>query len=154
MLTAGDEFGRTQHGNNNAYCQDNVLTWLDWENRDRELVETTAGLAAIRQRFTAFSDTQFLDGNGDVEWLSASGEAMTVADWEDPDLQVFAMVLKTLDRQTAKPARVAVLFNRAHEARDAVLNPETGRKWRKLSSSRGAAAIHLKPRSVEFWLEA
>uniref|UniRef100_UPI002611347E glycogen debranching protein GlgX n=1 Tax=uncultured Rhizobium sp. TaxID=155567 RepID=UPI002611347E len=154
MLTAGDEFGRTQRGNNNAYCQDNALTWLDWQNRDTELLETTAGLAAMRQRFTAFSDTQFLDGNGDVEWLSASGEAMTVADWEDPDLRVFAMLLKTLDRQTGKPARIAVLFNRAHETRDAILSPETGRKWKKLSSGRGAAAIHLKPRSVEFWLEA
>lgn len=154
MLTAGDEFGRTQRGNNNAYCQDNALTWLDWRNRDDELLDTTANLAAMRQRFTAFSDTQFLDGNGDVEWLSATGEAMTVADWEDPDLQVFAMLLKTLDRQTGKPARIAVLFNRAHETRNAALRPETGRKWKKLSSGRGAAAIHLKPRSVEIWLEA
>ncbi len=154
MLTAGDEFGRTQRGNNNAYCQDNALTWLDWQNRDSELLETTASLAAMRQRFTAFSDTQFLQGNGDVEWLSANGEAMTVTDWEDPDLQVFAMVLKTLDRQTGKPARIAALFNRAHETRNAALHPETGRKWKKLSTGRGATAIQLKPRSVEFWLEA
>ncbi len=61
MLTAGDEFGRTQRGNNNAYCQDNALTWLDWSKADEELIDTTtARLAAMRQRFSCFMDTSVL----------------------------------------------------------------------------------------------
>ena len=48
MLTAGDEFGRTQRGNNNAYAQDNEMTWLDWQGRDRELEAHVAALAAFR----------------------------------------------------------------------------------------------------------
>jgi glycogen operon protein len=48
MLTAGDEFGRTQYGNNNAYCQDNAISWVDWQNRDRALEDWTALLARVR----------------------------------------------------------------------------------------------------------
>ncbi len=55
MLTAGDEGGRSQHGNNNAYCQDNEITWLDWKALDEELIAHTAFVAALRRRFTVFS---------------------------------------------------------------------------------------------------
>lgn len=80
MLTAGDEFGRTQHGNNNAYCQDNAAFWLDWAGRDTALEDHVAALSAARAaRRTEFA--QFPQGG---EWLAPSGAAMTVADWEDP----------------------------------------------------------------------
>ena len=80
MLTAGDEFGRTQHGNNNAYCQDNAAFWLDWAGRDTALEDQVAALSAARAaRRTEFA--QFPQGG---EWLAPSGAAMTVADWEDP----------------------------------------------------------------------
>ncbi|NBB49432.1 glycogen debranching protein GlgX [Rhizobium sp. CRIBSB] len=153
MITAGDEFGRTQRGNNNAYCQDNALTWLDWSAVDPELMETTARLAAMRHRFGCFSDTGFLTGDGDVEWLGPTGETMTTAEWETPDLSTLTMVLSTLDGETAKPARIAVLFNRSTEPRDIVLPPATGRKWRRLATGRAQAAISVKPRSVDFWVE-
>ena len=51
MLTAGDEFGRTQHGNNNAYAQDNEITWLDWAGRDRALEDFACALSAFRKRW-------------------------------------------------------------------------------------------------------
>ncbi len=60
MLTMGDEAGRSQRGNNNAYCQDNAITWFDWSKIDKALVEHTAVLAAIRKRFEVFSQTSFL----------------------------------------------------------------------------------------------
>jgi glycogen operon protein len=80
MLTAGDEFGRSQEGNNNAYAQDNALSWVDWSHRDRELEDYVAGLAAWRaERVRAFA--QFpLSGR----WLRLAGGDMTVADWQDP----------------------------------------------------------------------
>jgi glycogen debranching enzyme len=154
MITAGDEFGRTQHGNNNAYCQDNASTWLDWSTADKDLIETTARLAAMRQRFSCFMDTGFLTGDGDVAWLGPSGESMTIPEWETPDLATLTMVLSTLDRETGKPARLAVLFNRAHDAQEMVLPVTPGRKWRRLQTGKGAANITVKPRSVDFWLES
>ena len=64
MLTAGDEFGRTQHGNNNAYAQDNEMTWLDWQGRDRELEAHVAGAGRVPQALArqARRRHRFLDG--------------------------------------------------------------------------------------------
>ncbi|GGB96433.1 glycogen operon protein GlgX homolog [Novosphingobium endophyticum] len=80
MLTAGDEFGRSQRGNNNAYCQDNAIGWLDWENRDRELEDHVARLSLVRTKrrgwFARFPDT--------VEWHTLGGHPKTTADWENP----------------------------------------------------------------------
>ncbi|TIV12604.1 MAG: glycogen debranching enzyme GlgX, partial [Mesorhizobium sp.] len=62
MLTAGDEFGRTQKGNNNAYAQDNAITWLDWGGRDQALERYAASLATLRRAFPVLADTRFLTG--------------------------------------------------------------------------------------------
>ena len=80
MLTAGDEFGRTQLGNNNAYCQDNPLGWADWEGRDTDLEAYVASLAAQR----AARGAAFAEFPQDGQWLAPSGAPMTAADWEDP----------------------------------------------------------------------
>ncbi|KKX30494.1 glycogen debranching protein GlgX [Rhizobium sp. LC145] len=149
MLTAGDEGGRSQRGNNNAYAQDNEITWLDWRSLDENLIEHTAMLAALRKRFAVFSETHFFSGDGDVEWLAPSGNPMTVADWEAPDASAVGMILETLDRETGKPARLAVLFNRAHIPLGFML---PGKGWRELAS--GAPWRKTLPaRSVFFCIE-
>ena len=79
MLTAGDEFGRTQRGNNNAYAQDNALSWLDWAGRDVALEDCVAGLAAFRAAHPAFVDPAI---RHDTEWRRLDGGAMTAADWD------------------------------------------------------------------------
>jgi glycogen operon protein len=79
MLTAGDEFGRSQQGNNNAYAQDNALTWLDWEGRDRALEDHVAALAAWRAQRASW----FIRFPEYGAWLGARG-ALEVADWEAP----------------------------------------------------------------------
>jgi glycogen operon protein len=153
MITAGDEFGRSQRGNNNAYCQNNALTWLDWSKADEELIETTSRLAAMRQRFSCFMDTGVLKGDGDVEWLNTGGLPMTVDDWQTANLSAFSMVLASIDRETAKDCRIAVLFNRSAEPEDFVLPSQGKRKWRRLETGRTAAKIVVKSRSVDFWTE-
>ncbi|MFZ1744004.1 MAG: glycogen debranching protein GlgX, partial [Pontixanthobacter sp.] len=77
MLTAGDEFGRSQRGNNNAYAQDNVISWIDWEDRDLALENFTTQLAQSRSRRRRFF-TQFPQGGN---WIGPAGVAMTVSDW-------------------------------------------------------------------------
>ncbi|MDR6509304.1 glycogen operon protein [Novosphingobium capsulatum] len=77
MLTAGDEFGRSQQGNNNAYSQDNPLSWIDWQARDRDLEDFVARLSAARM-----GDMARFPENG--QWLALDGAAMDGARWEDP----------------------------------------------------------------------
>jgi glycogen operon protein len=100
MLTAGDEFGRTQGGNNNAYAQDNEVTWLDWKRRDTELERYAVALADMRKRFPILSDLAFLNGRvagranaPDVVWLAETGKPMTEADWHDPAHRRLIMLL-------------------------------------------------------------
>jgi glycogen operon protein len=82
MLTAGDEFGRSQQGNNNAYAQDNALSWIDWAKRDRQLEDVVVGLAAWRAAHVAHLRQFALPG----EWLTLAGEPMTSAGWDNPGL--------------------------------------------------------------------
>lgn len=148
MLTAGDEGGRSQHGNNNAYCQDNEITWVDWSSLSQELTDHTAFLAALRKRFGVFSQTEFFSGNGDVTWLAPSGEPMTVAEWERPDMPAFAMVLATPDHETENDAELAVLINRSREIVPFTL---PGDDWQAIGTDFGNPAF-LPARSVVFYL--
>ena len=83
MLCAGDEFGRTQRGNNNAYAQDNEITWLNWQNRDIDLENFVADLASLRTKCIPTEATKFVQ---QARWLDLSGNEMTAEKWEDPGL--------------------------------------------------------------------
>jgi glycogen operon protein len=97
MLQGGDEQGRTQAGNNNAYCQDNELTWLDWEQADDNLTDFVSGLIALRRRFPQLRRRAWLTGEAlpgeqpDVLWRHPAGRTMTVSDWESSTLHTFGM---------------------------------------------------------------
>ncbi|MBX4991245.1 glycogen operon protein [Rhizobium binae] len=157
MLTAGDEGGRSQRGNNNAYCQDNAITWVDWKALDEDLIAHTAFVAGLRRRFTVFSETDFLSGNGDVEWISVSGEPMTVAEWETPGLPTLGMLLATDDRASkGKRTRLAVLFNRSESRQLFTLPSEGEASWRQLTpagAKKVGARVTVEPRSVGFFIE-
>lgn len=83
MLTAGDEFGRTQQGNNNAYAQDNAIGWIDWQGRDRAIEAHAIAMAALRADQPDLRDTAILT-DADVAWLDEQSEPLTTAQWEDP----------------------------------------------------------------------
>jgi glycogen operon protein len=155
MLTAGDEGGRTQRGNNNAYCQDNDITWLDWKALDEELIAHTAFVSALRKRFDVFSQVSFLSGDGDVEWIAPSGQPMTVSEWETPDFATLGMVLTTVDRSSGKTVRLAVLFNRSGTEQTFSL-PGSRPSWRRLAAGgmrKSEARTVVPGRSVTFHLE-
>jgi len=90
MLLHGDELGRTQRGNNNAYCQDNELSWVDWSSADQELAAFTAALIAMRREHPVFRRRRFFAGRPirggddlrDIAWFTESGKEMTEQDWE------------------------------------------------------------------------
>ncbi len=95
MLQAGDEFARTQRGNNNAYCQDNEISWVDWRLRsaNHDLLKFVQLLARLRRRNVEFRRETFLKGAAsrtgvkDVVWLNARGTEMTQADWGDGNVR-------------------------------------------------------------------
>jgi len=99
MLTAGDELGRTQQGNNNAYCQDNELSWLDWEGADTELAQYVRELIALRKRHPGFRRRSYPKPE-DVTWLRHAGGAMTEEDWKRPQTRALGMLL--LGKQLAE----------------------------------------------------
>lgn len=80
MLTAGDEWGRSQQGNNNAYCQDNPIGWLDWARRDKALEDYVAALSQAR----AAHREDYAHFPANVRWLTRGGDEMSVSDWERP----------------------------------------------------------------------
>ncbi|MGF0539228.1 glycogen debranching protein GlgX [Agrobacterium sp. ES01] len=152
MLTAGDEGGRTQQGNNNAYCQDNEITWLDWETMDAELIDLTASLQTMRRRFSVFSDTRLLTDH-DVEWLTLDGQPMSVSDWEQPDAAGFAMVLKTHDAMSDKDTRLAVIFNRSDVMHRVELPMSGTAEWQIASTGATPTTLEMDPRSVVFLVQ-
>lgn len=83
MLLAGDEHGHSQHGNNNAYCQDNALTWLDWEKANSGLTAFTAALIHLRQRIPALiRDAWWQEGDGNVRWLGQDAQPLSAEAWQ------------------------------------------------------------------------
>ena len=102
MLNAGDELGRTQGGNNNAYCQDNEVSWFDWDLEDwqRDLLASTAFLTRLRAELPVLRPRSFFtgrevhdDGSMDLAWFSAEGKPMENGHWEDPATRTLQMLL-------------------------------------------------------------
>ncbi len=100
MLLGGDELGRTQRGNNNAWCQDNELSWYDWAAADEDLLEFTRRLIRLRQEHPVFRRSSFLtgmssEGSGlpDVWWFRPDGRRMTMRDWQKPETRTLGVFL-------------------------------------------------------------
>jgi glycogen operon protein len=125
MLLAGDEFGNSQSGNNNAYCQDNEISWLDWPKLDeqrvfhaqvRKLIALRRNIALLRQPVYLHGRTENAAGYLDIEWLGPSGGHLTAEQWAD----THAMTVLLCDTRTAGFAAddvqaLAVLFNTSSE---------------------------------------
>ena len=99
MLLGGDEMGRTQHGNNNAYCQDNETTWFDWASADTALLDYTRNLIAFRRAHPVFRRRRFLAGTeaSELQWFTPAGTPMDSADWADPNARAIAIYLDGSD---------------------------------------------------------
>src|SRR5665647_3221095 len=102
MITAGDELGRSQGGNNNTYCQDNDMSWIDWdlEPWQADLLATTRFLAGLRSSNPVLGQRSFftgrrahLDGVTDLQWFSADGQPMSNRTWDDGDNRTLTMLL-------------------------------------------------------------
>jgi glycogen operon protein len=125
MILAGDEFARTQRGNNNAYAQDNEISWVHWDHdeRGKRLIEFTRALIEMRQRFPILRRVRWLDGNydeelevRDVTWIDADGSPMEEQDWDDESRKCFGMLLdgrapETGIRRRGEMVTLLIVFN-------------------------------------------
>jgi isoamylase len=101
MITAGDELGRTQGGNNNAYCQDNEVSWLDWGAIDADLWTFVSRAVSVRRSSPALRQEAFFEGaevpgtggTRDLAWFGPGGEQLTNQEWFDTGLQTIGMYL-------------------------------------------------------------
>ncbi len=93
MILGGDELGRTQGGNNNAYCQDNSTSWFDWDAADAGLTEFTRQLIAVRRAHPALRHGAYLADPGYAVWFTPAGRAMTAADWDSPGSKSMAVYI-------------------------------------------------------------
>ena len=144
MLQAGDEFGRTQHGNNNAYCQDNEAFWLDWAGADNNLAAFVAELSLLRRTYPLLAAEDFLTGTGDppdARWLKPDGTPILDCEWVGLD----ALCLMLNDAAET----LLIALNRSREAVPLTL-PE-GAHWRRLTHSTDGAGANLPARSISLW---
>mgnify|MGYP000969141202 CR=1 FL=1 len=158
MLTAGDEMGRTQQGNNNAYAQDNRVTWLDWEGADQDGIELVARLSRLRAKHPCLTVDEWLtgrvleDGPPDAAWLKPDGSEMRSGDWDDPSLTTLGLALFRSAAPGGDDDRLCLWLNRGETA-VAVSPPEpkAGCLWRVLLRSETAdpAAEAMTGETVE-----
>jgi glycogen operon protein len=122
MLLGGDEWGRTQGGNNNAWCQDNEISWFNWEQWDQDLLAFTRQLIALRRAHPVFRRTKFFEGKGeqlpDVWWMRPDGRRMTRRDWDNTESRAIGVFLngeelraETKDGERVRDESFLLLFN-------------------------------------------
>ena len=157
MLLGGDEIGRTQGGNNNAYCQDSQLSWYDWTKVDDDLLEFTSLLIAFRREHPVFHRRRFFRGRAirgtiDLGWFRPDGAEMTDEDWESGFAKAVGVFLngaaidsRDLRGQPVVDDSFAVLFNAHHEAIEWALPTAFGRSFELVVASGRSFEVPAAP---------
>jgi isoamylase len=162
MLLGGDEIGRTQQGNNNAYCQDNEVSWFDWEHVDSGLLDFTRRLIHIQAQSPVFRRRRWFKGRplrgagvSDIAWFRPDGAEMSEDDWSQGNAKSFAVflngdALRDID-DDGRPVRgdsFILLFNAHHEPLAFTMPGESfGAKWKVVVDT--AAADDTRHHSVK-----
>jgi len=161
MIAAGDEIGRTQQGNNNAYCQDNEISWLDWDldEADQALLAFARRMIALRRAHPVFRRRQFMQGRRlrgsgvkDLAWFRPDGQEMSDEDW-GTYVRCFGMRLAgdAIDEVDDAGGRIVdgtflVLLNAHHETIDFVLPGAPARqRWEVVADTRTAGEPEAEP---------
>jgi glycogen operon protein len=162
MLLAGDELGRTQHGDENAYCRDDELSWLDWSAVDEPLLEFTRRLIRLRREEPAFRGRRWLsgepaqgDGPKDVAWFRPDGGELEEEDWRTGFAKSLGVYLNGSATGLSGPRGEPILgesffliFNAHHEPLSFRLpGPEYATGWREILATRDATP--REPGAVE-----
>ena len=167
MICHGDELGRTQGGNNNGYCQDNEITWIDWGNADAELIEFTRTVSALRAAHPVFRRRRFFSGRPvrprgggdalpDIAWFAPDGSEMSDEDWESGFAKSITVYLNgqgipDLDvrGQRVTDDSFVMCFNAHHEPIDFTLPAgEFGAAWQPVIDTGADASADGEPKAI------
>ncbi len=166
MICHGDELGRTQSGNNNGYCQDNAVTWIDWEHSDTDLLDFTRTVAALRAAHPVFRRKRFFDGRPvrrrdtehipDISWFRPDGTEMSDADWDSGFGKSVAVYLNGQGIPDLDPRgrRVTddsfvLCFNAHHEPIQFILpSAEFGLAWRPVVDTAAESRVAVDSSAV------
>ena len=147
MLVAGDELGRTQGGNNNAYCQDNEISWVDWEAADLDLLTFSKKIIHFARRHPVFNRRRWFKGQPykgvdveDIAWFRPDGEQVTEENWRDDYAKTLGIFLngKAIPSPGPKGEKIVdddffLIFNAYHDSINFLLPPQKfGRRWTKI----------------------
>ena len=142
MVLAGDELGRSQQGNNNAYCQDNPINWLDWGAigaQGKALASFTSKLLALRRAFPVLEASHYRHlpgspGDDSIQWFNGEGRLMADDHWHDRNNQLLGYLLSEPGASgNGGPRYLLVIFNASRQEQDFVLpTPESGASWQEL----------------------
>jgi glycogen operon protein len=156
QLLAGDELGHSQHGNNNAYCQDNETSWLNWTNVDAELTAFVAQLIHLRHAHAALHHARWFAGAGaldagapaDIHWRRPDGLALSAADWDDTQSRSFACLVEVHEGAHAGQAPVERWLLAFHPANEAVTFALPPGEWHWALNSAAAVALPQDCREI------
>ncbi|RYZ29194.1 MAG: glycogen debranching enzyme GlgX [Chitinophagaceae bacterium] len=175
MIVAGDELGKTQGGNNNAYCQDNEISWIDWEGADPDLMTFTKKIIHFVKRHPVFNRRKWFKGQPikgvgveDIAWFNTDGSEMSEENWKQDYAKTLGIYMSGKGIPTPGPKGEKILddnffiiFNAYHNALTFKLPPaRLGRKWTKIldtstnyfeetgESFKALETVHVEGRSV------
>ncbi|MBW8469537.1 MAG: glycogen debranching protein GlgX [Thiobacillus sp.] len=146
QLLAGDEIGHSQQGNNNVYCQDNTLTWLDWAHADTALASFVAGLAALRRQHPGLRQARWFTGQPladggppDIAWIDVNGQAPSFQAWQSTEHRTLGAVITAGETGLAPIERLLLVWHAGHGPTVLTLPP--GRWSLRLDSTRARVAL-------------
>jgi isoamylase len=140
MILAGDEFGNSQGGNNNAYCQDNEIGWTDWSRHDPELQAFVRKLIDLRNHHSAISRPEFVTGarnakgQPDISWFSSTGSRMAPEEWGHPHVKCLTVTLAPVNPEHTS---VLIMLNAAHHDVDFIVPKAGSASWNVLLATAG-----------------
>jgi isoamylase len=141
FIHAGDERGRTQQGNNNAYCQDNELSWLDWTECDESMLSFTRQLLQLRRKHHTLRRFDYFNGRlnpasglPDVTWLEGNGSLLCHDEWHDPSRCHFGALLDGIQGE----APILLFFNRGSNGSDLMLPGNAETRWKLVFDTSGS----------------
>ncbi|WP_425040339.1 glycogen debranching protein GlgX [Primorskyibacter sp. S187A] len=164
MLLAGDELGNSQSGNNNAYCQDNEIGWVNWDEADpefltfvRQAIAFRAKTPILRQGRFLHARARYVDGVPDLFWRRADGKPMTDADWIDPTLRLLGAEMRMARGTPAYEPRLGaifVVFNAGSAQKVTLPEAAAGQYWARTFDTSGAPVNDLPQINVRVAAES
>jgi glycogen operon protein len=162
MLCGGDEWGRTQNGNNNAYCQDNEISWFNWERDEKQnqFFEFTRRLIQLRKEHPVFRRPKFLKGRRirgseipDVMWFNPGGNQMTEGEWTSPFVRCLGMLLSgdatdvlNFEGESVRDDTFLLLINAHYEPIAFVLPGQEHLEWQLILDTSDASGFVAEPK--------